>query len=531
MASSVFFFEEKAEGKKAIEPRTAIARTKDSTKAFLAGRWNGSIGTVYRNACTQTEFSFDKCTETPCDVTVQADSFPDARDRLLEARSAPRDSSFKDPSNEKILESVVKIQRFYRARRDGLTAIQPTSDPPCTEDTDEQRTPPRFYRSRDFTILNRTSPRTRTDFELLHNLLDRWRIRETERASQQRFESSGIALGNLILSKEVALLRGIDSLKTAVKLRNSERKYRKFLDELSRPVVRRNGLGESILVDTPRVQRARRFGEAFDALSREDAPVQDRVRTLRRLRNDVEPHTCKPSDDLLRLLDQEIDLLTRDVDASKLNWLRNRAKIAFLIFARDALGNESDARDPLGRTTICPSCGRSLPVENFTRGKRSRASRCDRCLYAIPRTRPRIVYGPYERLLRDLRRTETERSSHGSLAFLVDADIVYRLLNEVWHGKSAISESDRLDELRLTRFRRNLEWSPWNCLPLTAREASVHRRVDDLELFYGPAMMRKLCANNLLAKLRFEPMVALGSRKEIPGRKKERKLDQIEQIT
>ena len=78
-------------------------------------------------------------------------------------------------------------------------------------------------------------------------------------------------------------------------------------------------------------------------------------------------------------------------------------------------------------------------------------------------TGPRIVYGPYERLLRDVRRSEARMYCHASLAFVIDAKIVYQLVNEVWHGKSAISEK------RLPR-------------PVEVGEVSEERRLVTVEL-------------------------------------------------
>lgn len=97
-------------------------------KPYLGGWKSKATGIVYCHACTQTgrngqdtkevvaqtAFTADKCTAAQRDVAVQVNSFPDVRDRLLEARRPPQDSSFKSPPDEKILESVVKIQRFYR---------------------------------------------------------------------------------------------------------------------------------------------------------------------------------------------------------------------------------------------------------------------------------------------------------------------------------------------------------------------------------------------------------------------------------
>lgn len=358
-------------------------------------------------------------------------------------------------------------------------------------------------------ILNRTSPSTRADFELLYNLLDRWRIHETKSASEQLFVSSRIALCSLILSKEVELLRAIDSRKTTIKLKKREQSYRKFLDELCKPVVWKTSHGESIPVITPFVQHARCFRDTFEELSKENITVKERVEMLSKLRKDIEPHTCKESDELVRLLNQEIDLLTRNVEESKLNWLRSGLRMAFLRLARESLRNEREDSRLISwfRTsckTICRSCGRLLPLEKFPREKWSRSSSCNYCLYVRVRAGPRLVYEPYQRLLRDVRRQEARIYCYTSLAFIIDAKAVYHLVNDIWHGKSAISENDNLEELRLVRFRNDEEWSPWNCLLLTVTEASLHRKVVDLGKFYGPMILQKFCTKNLQAKLRFE---------------------------
>lgn len=115
-----------------------------------------------------------------------------------------------------------------------------------------------------------------------------------------------------------------------------------------------------------------------------------------------------------------------------------------------------------------------------------------------------MVYDPYERMLREVRRCEARTGCYGSLAFVVGAKVVHRLVNEIWHGRSGISGCDDLDELRLTRFRRELEWAPWNSLLLTKTEAAVHHELADIESFYDANLLRKFHAKNLQAKMCFE---------------------------
>lgn len=190
----------------------------------------------------------------------------------------------------------------------------------------------------DFAIVNRRPPRTSSDFESLYNLVDRWRILETERASRTLVKPSRIAICGLILSKEVELLRAIDTAKTAIRLKREERKRRRFLDEFSRPIVWTDRQGRPILVDTLRVQRARQHRNVYTSLANEDLTVPERVDLLRDLKLIAGMHTCTQSHELVYLVDQELHLLTcPGVDTSRLDWLRNRVRLSFLKLARDAL--------------------------------------------------------------------------------------------------------------------------------------------------------------------------------------------------
>ena len=193
------------------------------------------------------------------------------------------------------------------------------------------------YSGMDFVILNRCPPRTSSDFESLYNLLDRWRILETERASLTLLGSSKIAACGLILSKEVELLRTIDSMKTIVRLKSREQKRYRFLDELSRSITWQDSRGRPILVDTLRVQRARQHRNVYALLANENLSIPERVDLLHDVKHIADMHTCSQSHELIYLVNQELDLLTCHVNTSKLNWLRNRLKLSFLKLARNTL--------------------------------------------------------------------------------------------------------------------------------------------------------------------------------------------------
>jgi len=193
------------------------------------------------------------------------------------------------------------------------------------------------YSGTDFVILNRCPPRTSSDFESLYNLLDRWRILETERVSLTLLGSSRVAACGLILSKEIELLRAIDSMKTVVRLKCREQKRHRFLDELCRPVTWQDSRGRPILVDTLRVQRARQHRNVYASLANENLSIPERVDLLHDVKHIADMHTCDQSHELIYLVDQELDLLTCHVNMSRLNWLRNRLKLSFLKLARNTL--------------------------------------------------------------------------------------------------------------------------------------------------------------------------------------------------
>ncbi|KAL6264440.1 hypothetical protein P5V15_004549 [Pogonomyrmex californicus] len=509
------------------------------TKPFLGGWRNTVTGLIYHNASTQTHNNrtksritqtvaiVDAITDVIHDQAVQVveaiQFLPDARDKII----TPGISSFGTTTlteevksscqdNNKIHDSVVKIQRCYRAYR-ARTAAR-VNDFKVTNIPQRDRTNVfehagysqalSNYNSTDFVILNRCPPRTRSDFESLYNLLDRWRILEAEKTNL--LNSSKIAACSLILSKEIELLRAIDSMKTAVRLRYKEQKRQRFLDELSRPVTWQDSRSQPILVDTLRVQRARQHRNVYASLANENLTVPERVDLLHNLKHIVGMHTCNQSYELVYLIDQELDLLMCHVERSKLNWLRNRLKLSYLKLARNILQGdiEEDAHlfdwSNTNITRLCRTCGRLFSLEKFPRERRLRSSSCIYCTSIRTQKGPRIVYEPYEKMLWEVRRFEAKMGCYGSLAFVIGAKIVCHLVNKVWHGRSGISECDNLDELRLTRFRYELEWAPWNSLLLTKTEAAIHHGVTDIESFYDSSLLQKFYMKNLQAKVYFE---------------------------
>lgn len=415
---------------------------------------------------------------------------------------------------------MFSIYRNYRARRVTSSATEKNVIRERNDFGDEDSRRRRPFERMDLErwLTDGKKPETKSDFDRLYEALKEWRISEIERATgnSELFRSSRIAVCSHVLSREVELIRKIEAMRSAAKLKFKERRRRNLLEELSRPALWRINQGESISsVDTPIVQRSRQFLNRYEMLrctTKCDITNSKRIVLLRDIKKLAEPHTCVPSDELIYLINQEIDLLSLGIDVSKLNSLRDRVAIAYLSFANDSLKGHRKSFITNGNVTdrnangFCKSCGRILsPMKYHRRLSRSRTflSSCVYCDGFYSLGTPRIVYEPYRRMLREVRRLETGNRCHTGIAFVIPPEVVYRLVNGIWHGKSAISECDQLDRLCLLRFRNDVEWSPWNTLLLTKEEALEHRRIRYLRDFYDGELLRKFHMKNFQARLAF----------------------------
>ena len=229
----------------------------------------------------------------------------------------------------------------------------------------EEMRPSQLRSSMEFKMFRWQSPRTKADFDMVHNVLDRWRISETERTNRDLFRSSKLVAQGLILSKEVRFLRAIDLVKTKVKRNIQNKKEFEFLKELDKPARWKGSDGRVIYVQTLQVQQAKEYRELYEALVKAEAPssIETRIDLLLALKRIAKEHSCQVSRDLEYLIDQELDLLSLHVDVQMLDQLRNRLKLAFLRLVQSSFHvSESHAAESseteYGSTRICKSCGR-----------------------------------------------------------------------------------------------------------------------------------------------------------------------------
>lgn len=110
----------------------------------------------------------------------------------------------------------------------------------------------------------------------------------------------------------------------------------------------------------------------------------------------------------------------------------------------------------------------------------------------------------YRALLTRLQNDEMNRfRCFTSVAFQMEVADIRHLVSSIWKNCSAIDECQDLDQLRLTRWQKNVEWSPWNCILLSKHEVKAHLKVNNLEEEYDRCFISKIRNKHLQAKIYF----------------------------
>ncbi|XP_063981530.1 IQ and ubiquitin-like domain-containing protein [Diachasmimorpha longicaudata] len=508
-------------------------RTED--KEFLGGWKNVVTGKEYHDSATQTSSWYHvDCEEKPVvvitstckyttvsrDTAIQTYFWPDSGDKLLTPSSASRSRLTSDELRLKAKElfltrkfsrleeeSAIKIQKFFRACRTRTEisslarfAVQTRTHPPVSEDLVH------LPEGNKFEIVEHRPPKSRSDFEMLRNVVDHWRILENERVDRTLFDSSKMAAKTMILLREIELLRSIERVKMRVRDERRERRNLDYLEILARPEIWRTRDGKTLEVETLRVARARECRDMYRALTEETA---NRVSMLYTLKKYILGHTCQSSRDLEYLITQELDFSSKKFDSELMGQLRKRVKLAFFKFTLDCCEPRRPCISPEDLRKYCIRCGKLLSLALFTDTTDKALPTCDNCAVIKPSKDPAILYEPYEQMLKDLRKSEVQMGATTGLAFEIGPRVLHHLVNFIWHGKSGISEFDDLFQLRLLRFQSDLEWSPWNSILLTKREAAIHQAMTNPWELYDASLVQRFVLRNLQAKLCFDSLLKI----------------------
>jgi hypothetical protein len=153
---------------------------------------------------------------------------------------------------------------------------------------------------------------------------------------------------------------------------------------------------------------------------------------------------------------------------------------------------------------FCPSANEYLPSTEFKIQANSRSVGKSRKVQELDnQARTRQDYSHYRNMLKHLRRSEEQIGDGSNIAYLIQETDLQYLVENIWLSQSILSAWDDLYDLVLTRWDRDEEWSPWNCILLTKDEALAHSRLDHLNEAYGQVFINKIQHKHTLARIYF----------------------------
>lgn len=143
-------------------------------------------------------------------------------------------------------------------------------------------------------------------------------------------------------------------------------------------------------------------------------------------------------------------------------------------------------------------------LSTYIKNIQTRSNRIEGCTLLSDRSYFHVNYEPYVFILNYVRAEEKRNRCFSALAFMMQPKDIYYLVNNIWQNHSIISKNEDIYVLRLVRYNKHVEWSPWNCILLTEEEAEIHYRIDDFTKVYSKLLLHEILLKHLAAKNYFK---------------------------
>lgn len=194
-------------------------------------------------------------------------------------------------------------------------------------------------------IQRRMHPRTYSDFEVLYNELEAWRLQEVKRIEDSDWSPpERHAEQESLLLKEQKLLQTIDRLRLQAGEENRDKRIRSSLQMMSAPKRWQMSDGDVAQVHTPFTTRAKELMELYNGLRLPLLSIDERLDVLLHVKWTVKEFDCNLTRDIVELIDREADMLNRGRSDSSLGGLRKRLANLFLQFVETPEFNPEAAR-------------------------------------------------------------------------------------------------------------------------------------------------------------------------------------------
>ncbi|EDV24503.1 uncharacterized protein TRIADDRAFT_25964, partial [Trichoplax adhaerens] len=362
-------------------------------------------------------------------------------------------------------------------------------------------------------LQRRTNPRTKEDFDLLYCALEKWRQEEMSIINKNKTGAQRKAALAALLEQETHLIASIDQHKIIAEQNNRERNTRKFLDKAADAKRWISVDGKVTEMDTAYTIRAKQLRDLYTSIVMKYLTQEERLDVLMTLKHTVKEHDCKLTREIVELTDREADLLTRGVKEENLEGLRKRICTLFLEYVKNPEFNPEAARllkvptdSALLPNSIafCPSCNQYKPSTEFVLTSNSRSvGKCRSCQKLDNDARMRQDLSLYRKMLRKIRQIEEVSDPLARIVFLLQESDLRYLVENIWNSKSALSSESDLYDMILTRWDKQQEWSPWNCILLSYDEAEAHLKLDSISESYSAPFIQKIHYKHVLARNHF----------------------------
>ncbi|XP_022198628.2 IQ and ubiquitin-like domain-containing protein [Nilaparvata lugens] len=356
--------------------------------------------------------------------------------------------------------------------------------------------------------INMFFPTTRFDFSMVYLLVSKWRHKETKLIDKLKTNESRKAAYCSLFKKEVDMIWRIEQQRLAVKKEALKRNNQEFLEK----AARLKNTKKFVSIDSLETQQAREYMDVYSTLTRRDVTREQRLDFLHHFRNLI-LSICPEDgvDKLIQLVDRECDLLQIGLKHTQLEVLRLRIEQHTLEFFRNNL-NKDDFDSYKERTLKksvqakfrCSRCRLLKPCSDFNvHLKVTRFSICYSCEWLMHIGYQRLDLSPYLRILESVRKSEMNLFTKSGASYILQVTGMYFLVNNIWLGKSALSEISDVSNLRMVRWRQNEDWTPWNCILLTQEESRIHMEIPNVDQYYAKPFLNSVYLKHKRAKYHF----------------------------
>ncbi|XP_073687747.1 IQ motif and ubiquitin-like domain-containing protein [Garra rufa] len=365
----------------------------------------------------------------------------------------------------------------------------------------------------------RMNPVSKADFDLLYNALKKWRMEEVERINVTLSGAERKAALCALLEQETQFISSIERHRMAAGTRNQDKAIQAFLNKCAEPKKWRAFDGKVTQMDTEFTIRAKELRDLYSSITQAQFTKDERLDVLLTLKHTVKEHKCKLTQDIVDLIDREVDLLMRGVKKSNLEGLRKRIATLFLQYIKNPAFNPQvskflqvpqDPADLKKNIYLCRGCNEYQSSTDFSLKTNATAvGFCRRCLDLDNEARRREDFSLYKNILRCLRESEAECSPEAKITYLLQEQDLRYLVDVLWGAQSALSGWKDLHDLLLVRWKKHLDWSPWNCVLLTKDEADAHLKLENIEKAYDVVVIRNVKQKHALARKYFSQIPAM----------------------